>query len=160
MKIRFLILSVITMIIQSCAIDPPMLRLDLKVALEKHYSINCDKKSMIKKFDTNPTFINIDKESKHDTFYFDITLKDKLVTFCYKTYINQEINDSLKIEVDSLVKCFIKGKFLKGIDQKDLDYCENIRRDELIRIFDQTVINKIKESDFKTKDRVIINFME
>jgi hypothetical protein len=158
-RFRILVFFIPILLFQACAIDPPVQEFITKISLNKKFEIKTTKRTLVKQFNTNPVFFNVDKELRDSIFYFDISIPDKSATIGYKTSIFQKNSDTLILMLDSVINYRIYGKPFIGIDKRNINFYHTLKIENYIEFFDNAVINGLINSDDKAKNRVMINFM-
>lgn len=140
-----------------CATSQPGEELDCKMKLNKKYKVKISKENLIKRFETNPTFIEMEDVLKDSIYYCDIRISEKWTTLGYKIKIIEK-NDSVLVSVDSLVNCYVKGPFGDGIDQKNIEFCNSLKENDYEKYFEEFFVNDIRNNKKSEKGRLTINF--
>jgi len=154
---RIIVFILVSLLLNACAIDPPRQEFNVKIAVNKKFEINTNKRELIKHFDTNPTFINIDEKSKDSIIYFDISIPSKSATIGYKTSLFQKNVDTLILILDSVINYRISGKPIHGVDNNNIVFFNNLITEDYIKFFDSAVING--HVNRNSNKKVVINFM-
>jgi hypothetical protein len=141
------------------AVDPPRKEINVNLAINKKFEIKTNKKEMIKHFDTNPTFINLDEKSQDSVLYFDISIQDKPARIWYKTSLFQKNGDTLILILDSVINYRIYGKAFQGIDNDNIVFFNKLKAEDYVKFFDNAVISGLVNKNDRKKEDVVINFI-
>jgi hypothetical protein len=125
--------------------------------LDKKYKIKISKENLIKNFETNPTFIDMNDALKDSIYYCDILISEKWTTLGYKIKILEK-KDFIIVSVDSLINCSVKGPF-GGIDQKNIEFCNSLKENDFEKYFEDFFVKKIANNKQSEKGNLTINFM-